>query len=104
MRLTVVRGAGKRQGPDIIDPMLSDEQTALARGRREIDYNSSPRVSEQCQCPLHSFIETGSLARVTESSGRWPGKVTYFARTLTLDESGRFFTADVALHIEREAK
>lgn len=104
MRLTVVRGAGRRQGPDVIDAMLTDEQTALVRGRREIDYNCSPRVIEQCQCPLRSFVETGSLAKVTEAAGQWPGRVAYFARTLTLDESGAYFTADVALHIERENK
>ena len=103
MSITVTRGAGDRQGGDVIDPLLTSDQVAIARGRREIDYSISSRINEQCQCPKHDFIATGSLAQVIETEKKWRGIVRYFSLTLTLDGDGSYFTADTGLHIEREA-
>ena len=103
MQVTVKRGSGDRQGPDIIDELLSDIRAGAARGKQAINGSCSDRILEQAGCPLHSFIETGSLAGVTETERRWPGMVRYYQLTLTLDADGNSFTADTALHIEREA-
>ena len=103
MQLTVYRGTGDRQGPDIIDELLADVRAGAARGKQAINTSCSDRTLEQASCPLHTFIETGSLAAVTETERRWPGMVRYYQLTLTLDSDGSYFTADTALHIEREA-
>lgn len=103
MQITVSRPPADRQGPDIIDELLTSDQVAIARGRREVDYNSTDRIEESCQCPKHAYMPAGSLARVTEASGQWPGKVRYWSLTLTIDESGERYTADTRLTIEREA-
>jgi hypothetical protein len=101
MQITVTRGAGDKPGPDIIDPLLTSEPVAVARGRREIDYHSSSRIKEQAQCPKHGFMSTGSLVLITEAEKQWPGLIRYFSLTLTIDDSGERFTADTGLHIER---
>lgn len=101
MQITVTRAPGDRPGPDIIDPLLTTEPVAVERGRREIDYHYSSRTIEQCQCPKHDYLATGSLALVTESAKQWRGVIRYFSLTLTIDDSGERFTADTGLHIER---
>ena len=103
MQLTVYRGAGDRQGPNIIDELLTDVRAGAARGKQAINSSCSDRTIEQASCPLHSFTPTGSLAAVTETERRWSGMVRYYQLTLTLDADGNSFTADTALHIEREA-
>lgn len=100
MQITVRRDIPGRQGPDIIDGLLTDDRVGIARGRREIDYHCSDRDKVGCQCPASGYIATGSLARVTEDSGPWRGIVRYWSLTLSLD--GDQFTADTRLTIERE--
>lgn len=101
MQLTVLRGAGARLAPDVVEPLLASEAAGIERGRREINYHGSGRTLEQCQCPLHDFIETGSLVWITESEQQWSGLVRYFSLTVTVEVGGHF-TADTALHVERE--
>ena len=104
MQITVSRSPANRQGPDIIDEMLTSDLVGVARGRREVDYNSTGRVDESCQCPAHDYIPTGSLVRITEAAEQWAGLVRYWSLTLTVDDTGDRFTADTRLSIEREAK
>ena len=104
MQITVSRQPADRQGPDIVDELLTTDQVGIARGRREIDYNCSSRTEKACQCPKHDYMPTGSLTKVTESSGKWPGLVRYWSLTLTVDDNGSRFTADTRLSIEREAR
>lgn len=102
MQITVERQPAHKQGSDIVSELLSDEITGREKGAQVIDRNCSSRMNEQCQCPKREFIETGSLAQVTEEENQWRGKTTYWTRTLTLDSENNRFTADMALHIERE--
>ena len=104
MQITVSRLPADRQGPDIVDALLTDDRVGVARGRREIDYNCSFRTEEACQCPKHDYIPTGALALITEAAERWPGMVRYWSLTLTIDDAGTRFTADTRLSIEREAR
>lgn len=104
MQVTVTRGAGKRQGDDIYDELLTDVRAGIERGRQEICGSISNRTTVQASCPIHSFIETGSMLGVTEASGIWPGMCRYFQLNLTLDSEANYFTADTALHVERETK
>lgn len=100
MQITVQRAPANRQGPDVIDDLLTSDVIGVARGRREIDYHCSDRDKTACQCPAHSFIETGYLARITEERSIWNGLVRYWSLTLTID--GETYTADTRLTIERE--
>ena len=102
MQITVQRAPADYQGPDIIDELLTTPLVGIARGRRHIDHDCSDRNLEACQCPAHDYIETGSLALVTEADGQWRGLVRYWSLTLTVDGDGRQFTADTRLTIERE--
>jgi hypothetical protein len=104
MQITVTRSPANRQGPDIVDELLTDRRVAIARGRREVDYNSTGRTNESCQCPQHDYIATGTLTGVTEAAERWRGIVRYWSLTLTVDDTGERFTADTRLSIEREAR
>lgn len=104
MQITVTRAPANRQGPDIVDELLTDSRVGIARGGREVDYNCTSRTNESCQCPQHDFIETGTLVGVTEAAERWPGVVRYWSLTLTVDDTGERFTADTRLSIEREAR
>jgi hypothetical protein len=103
MQITVSRAPTDNQGPDIVDDLLTTDQVGLARGRRNVDYSSTNRINESCQCPAHSYIPTGSLAGVTEAADKWRGLNRYWSLTLTVDTGGESFTADTRLSIEREA-
>jgi len=102
MEILVYRGNGDRQGPDIIEELLVDDVVAAARGRSEINASISSRVIEASSSPSRDFIETGSLAVVSEAEGSWPGMVTFWQETLSLDGSNNYFVADTGLRVERE--
>ena len=102
MQITVARQPADKQGPDIVDELLTDDRVAVARGSREVDYNCSSRTDEACQCPKHDYMATGSLVRVSEAAEQWPGMIRYWSLTLTLDYLGERFTADTRLTVERE--
>lgn len=102
MAVLVSRGRGDRQGPDIVDELLTTEAGQIERGRGEINYSCSPRTIEQAQIVKRGFVPTGSLVEVVEALGIWRGKSTYFSRTRSIDDSGERFTVDCNLNIERE--
>lgn len=102
MRITVQRQPADRQGPDIVDEMLTSDQAGVARGRNFIDKNGSDRDLVACQCPAHAYMPTGSLIGVTESHARWPGMLRYWSLTLTVDDTGQRFTADTRISVEKE--
>lgn len=104
MQITVTRSPANLQGNDIIDPLLTSDQAAVERGRREIDASyPADREVVSCQCPKHDYIETGSLASVMEAHRRYASMVRYWSLTLTIDETGSRFTADTRLSLERIA-
>ena len=102
MKIIVTRGAGDRPGPNIVDPLLTSEPAAIARGRREIDHSTAMRSIEQGNCPLLPYIATGSLVHVTEARRSYRGKLTMWATTIDISEDGREFTAMTSVSIEME--
>ncbi len=104
MKIIVSRDPADKQGPDIIDSLLTDEVVGRARGTREIDFNYSNRYLEQGNCPLLPYMPTGSLVNVTESSGSYRGKLSSYSIIIDIDVEGATYTASSAIAIEREMK
>lgn len=102
MRITVFRLPGDKQGPDIVEPLLTTDPAGIARGAREIDHHSTNRSIERGNCVLMPYMPTGSLIHVTEATGSYRGKLTGFSIVIDIDESGREFTATTAVNIEKE--
>ena len=102
MKIEVTRPPADRQGPDIVDILLTTEPAALERGRQDIDRTSTNRLSERGTCPQLPAMATGSLLNVTTNRGAWRGKMTFYALTIDIGEDGREFTATTSVAIERE--
>lgn len=104
MKILVTRQPGSKQGPDIVDPLLTTDQAGVARGTREIDYHGSNRSIERGNCPLLPYIPTGATISVTEQDGAYRGKLTGYALTVDIGEDGRDFSVTTAISIEREMR
>lgn len=101
MAVIVSVGAGDRQGPDIVDELVTSEGAQVARGRGEINENSSDRVIVTSQIVKRNFVAPGLLGEVIEGGRRWRGKVVGFSRSRSIDDSGEQYTVDCNLEIER---
>ena len=75
--IIVQRPPGNRQGPDIIDPLLSTIPAAVARGRAEINANSGLQEVEM-EVRFRSGLRLGQLVEVQDSllNRTWRGKIT----------------------------
>jgi len=104
MRITVSRLPGDKQGPDIVDSLLTSDPPAVARGAREIDYHSTNRSTERGNCVLLPYMPIGSLMNVTEVDGQYRGKLASYALVIDISEDGRDFTASTSISVEREAR
>lgn len=102
MQATVQRYPADKQGVNIVDPLLTSHAVAIARGRREVDYNCSNRDKPSCQCPVLARIPTGSLVRVIEEFGERAGLCRYRSQTFTITENGEQYTANTRLTVEFE--
>jgi hypothetical protein len=102
MKIIVTRPPADRQGPDIVDPLLTTDAAGIARGTREVDYHSSNRLVVRGNCPLLPYMATGALVNVTDASGSYRGKLKSYAVAIDISEDGREFAATTALSIERE--
>jgi hypothetical protein len=100
MKIDVMRAPGDKRGPEIVDALLVTEEACRARGTQEIDANATNRVIERGNCPLHSYMETGSLVNVTNDLGSYRGKLKSYA--FTIDINGAEFSCTSAVTIERE--
>ncbi len=101
MNITVRRAPADKQGEDIRDELLTSEAVAIARGRREIDSNSTDRQIITCSSPVERYIPTGLLVEVAEESGTWRGVSRYWSCTMIFDENS--CSVEVRTEIEREA-
>lgn len=93
MDIVVIRGEGNSSGDDIVEPLLSDVNAALSRGRAELDQGSL--ADEQSLEVTLQDIRLGELVEVDDSSlGHWRGKVIGVNHTVNIDEDGNlsFFT------------
>jgi hypothetical protein len=102
VNIIVSRPPGDKQGPDIVDPLLTSDPAGVARATSAIDHHSTNRSLERGNCVLMPYMPTGALINVTEDTGRYRGKLTAFSIIIDLDESGRDFTATAAVSIEKE--
>lgn len=102
MKIEVTRQPADRQGPDIVDAMLTTEQAGVERGRQEIDKHSTNRVIERGNCPQLDYMATGSLVNVTHARGSYRGKLKSWAMTIDISQDGRDFSISTAISIERE--
>lgn len=96
----IERYPANRQGPDISSPLILSEDAAVARGTAEIDKNCSNRAMVQLQSWMIPWLSPGEVVQVTDhEEGQYLAMVDTHAITLT--RSGREFTADSNLIVEK---
>lgn len=71
------RGNGNSPGEDIADPLLTDTQAKLSRGRAEID-DGEPLQEVSLTCVHRPGLTPGQLVEVRDTvmGGSWRGKIT----------------------------
>jgi hypothetical protein len=87
MDIVAIRGEGDSPGEDIVEPLLSDVNAALSRGRVELDQGSLAD-EQQLEVTLRD-VRLGQLVAVDDSAlGYWKGKVTAVVHTVNVDDEG----------------
>lgn len=87
MDIVVIRGEGDSPGEDIVEPLLSDVNAALSRGRAELDQWTL--ADEQTLEITLQDVRLGQLIEVDDSAlGNWRGKVTSVTHTVNVDDAG----------------
>lgn len=100
MKINVERPPADKWGPAVVDSLLVTEPVGVARGTREVDYHSTNRSMENGNCPLLPYMPSGSLINVTEANRTYRGKLKKYS--VTIDISGRVYTAISSVEIEKE--
>jgi hypothetical protein len=87
MDIIVLRGQGDSPGDDIVEPLLSDLNAALSRGRAELDQGA---LADEQQLEAALFdARLGQLVAMEDTAlGTWRGKVTGLVHTVSVDEQG----------------
>lgn len=85
--IVVQRGSGTSPGDDINDPLLTDLNAALSRGRAELDQGAL------ADAPVLTIrlrdVRLGELIEVDDSVlGTWRGKVTGITHSVSVDDNG----------------
>lgn len=78
MAIIVERGSGDRPGEAIVDSMLVDLPTKLARGTYEIN-ESSDKLIVTTQLVKNEFIEHGTMISIAYKGKTLIGRVTGFS-------------------------
>lgn len=92
MDIVVIRGEGDHPGDDIVEPLLSDVNAALSRGRAELDQGA---LADEQELEI-SFqdVRLGQLIQIADSSlGNWKGKITAMSHSVTFDDDGNLSAA-----------
>lgn len=64
--VTVIRGAGNREAPDIVDGLITNERLAIARGSQFIDENwYKVRAISLRIPPVSGIVRDGDVIQVT---------------------------------------
>jgi hypothetical protein len=76
--IIVLRGAGDKRGPDIIEPLIAEPIVAVERGRNELDTHSVLQQPIQMTTTFRTGVELGQLVEVIDAlQGEvWRGKIT----------------------------
>ena len=74
----VQRGPGDKRGEDIVDPLITDINVAIQRGRNELDEQASAMQDVEVQTLYRTGLRIGQLARFLDiqQSVVWLGKIT----------------------------
>lgn len=74
METIVIRGAGDKEGPAIVDRLLTTSEARRERGRIEIDKNCSSRVIRDIQTLYPHWIAPGTFVIIEDAElGDVPG-------------------------------
>ena len=100
MEIFVYRSPGDRQGPDIIDPLLSTEEVGRSRGRAELDALSTIKEIVTLQVVYRADLKTGQLVLIQDAlqGASWKGKITNITHKVSNVKEPSVFTT---LIIER---
>lgn len=76
IHLIVIRGAGDKEGTDILDPLLCSTAAALGRGAQEIDA-STPVNAVSLEITYRVGLRKGMVVEVVDSvsSETWQGTI-----------------------------
>lgn len=72
LNITCKRGTGQVPGAQVINPLLTDIQAALSRGRKELS-DGEGLTPVQMQIVHRPGLRPGLLARVMQTDGQWVG-------------------------------
>lgn len=99
LTVRVIRGAGDKKGPDVIDPLISSDLIAILRGQYEIN-ESEPKSEGTLTCLPQSGFRTGMVVSILDTLQgiEWRGKI----KALTLNNS--VSKARVVLTIKRPTR
>lgn len=105
IKITVSRFPADKTGPNIVDPLITSEAGARARGEAEIDANGYNMMITQVTGPLQdSQIDyaPGAVTQVIDDEqAAWQGIAERTA--IVISRTGDAFTATMAADIERLA-
>lgn len=75
--LTVQRDQGDKPGDNIIDPLLTTTEAALARGRAELDESSRRKTRVKLTTMYRPGVALGQIINYFDSllGGNWAGKI-----------------------------
>lgn len=94
--ITVIRGLGDRQADDIEEPLLADDQAAIARGRTEID--ASTQASEiTLSCRYRADIASGDLVQVVDQDQGAPYRAQVTGISYSISGPGGPITQTLSL-------
>lgn len=87
--LVVVRGSGSRNGRDIVEPLLSTNEVALARGRMELDTYSPGQQPVTLTVVYRPNLRIGQLIEVHDAlQGRsYRGKIVGISHRISRSEA-----------------
>lgn len=84
MRITIKRAAAiENQAPVITEKLLTTRESAVERGRNELDEQGQNRAVYRLNTPLTKLVLPGSLVEVQDSEqGIWRGKCVSVSLTV----------------------
>lgn len=76
--IIVQRGAGTRQGEDVIDPLLTTVSACLARGQMELDEHTEGLQPVTVSCLYRDGLLLGDVVQIYDEyyGTIWYGKIT----------------------------
>ena len=95
--LVVRRNPGDLCGDDIVDPLVTTELVALARGRNELDRLATVKVPVQLRTVFRPGVALGQLVEVQDSMQG----ITYRAKIINIQHQIEQTRAVTVLIVER---